>query len=105
MKNVFTISEIMEANKNAGYHFFDKQTLHFFNSLILPTIYEGRFFITSEKDKYATNNVRKYTLREFLPEKSNIRTIGNYCEFETRRDAVSALKKHIKQQTNEGTKQ
>lgn len=44
-----TISQIKQANKIAGGHFFDKETMKFFGSKIESKVLQGRFFITSEK--------------------------------------------------------
>tara|TARA_R100001129_G_scaffold9628_1_gene6629 strand:- start:194 stop:628 length:435 start_codon:yes stop_codon:yes gene_type:complete len=44
----FNVSSIRKANKEAGYFFFSKATMEFFKSRVLPTVYAGRLFITSD---------------------------------------------------------
>ena len=43
-----TVAEIREANRAAGHHFFDRATMEFFRSKVLPGVYGGRFFVTEE---------------------------------------------------------
>ncbi len=42
-----TLAQIKTANKRAGCHFFDKESMNFFNSSPEPTVYGGRSFIDS----------------------------------------------------------
>lgn len=44
----FKVSSIRKANREAGYFFFSKATMEFFKSRVLPTVYAGRLFITSD---------------------------------------------------------
>jgi hypothetical protein len=58
------INEIRAFNKAHGHHFFDRETLQFFNSLVYPNVRatprgDGWYFITSEQ--FA--GPRKFTLR------------------------------------------
>jgi hypothetical protein len=64
MKTYSTIAEIKQANADVGGHFFDTDTLRFFGSRILATVYGGFVFVTSEKDSYgAWDGQRRYTVR------------------------------------------
>lgn len=85
------IDEIKTENRRYGGHWFDKNTLTYFSSRILPTIYGGRIFISSEKDKHS-NEPRKYTLREAMPDGS-IHTIGEFGDYETLAAAKQAAKR------------
>lgn len=44
-----TMSELRKKNKESGYHFFDRETMKFWDSKLESTLYKGCFFITSEK--------------------------------------------------------
>lgn len=82
------ISEIKRANADIGRHFFDKQTMRFFNSRVLSTVYHGRFFITSEQDGYgAWERERRYTVRECID--GEIHTVSEFGEFSTAREAAA----------------
>lgn len=90
-----SINQIISEAESAGSHFFDKKTLAFFSSRILPTIYAGCYFITSERDTYRDSNPRLYTVRKYEGG-LRIETVGNFCQYETKAQAVTAIKKLIK---------
>jgi len=56
-----TITDLKEANREAGLHFFDRDTMRFFKSKVESGMYAGRYFITSEQGPHGP---RKYTIRE-----------------------------------------
>ena len=85
-----SIDEIRSANRNAGRHFFDESTLRFFYSRIHDGVYEGRYFITSEK---GPTNVRYYTVRR-ANEDATITTMGEFQNYGTHRDAQDAIEDH-----------
>ena len=63
-----TISEIREANRAAGGHFFDPDAMRFFRSRIAPGVIGGRYFISSEQfcpTMFADGpcHPRRYTIR------------------------------------------
>lgn len=43
-----TLADVRAANAAAGFRFFDRGTMKFWNSRIESTLIRGRFFITSE---------------------------------------------------------
>lgn len=49
-------------NVMGDVHFFNPNSMRFFNSRVSKEIHKGRFFITSEK---GPDNVRKYTVRQY----------------------------------------
>lgn len=57
-----SIDQVKRANKAAGLHFFDKDTISFWNSKIEPRIYAGRYFITSEQ--FEEGDPRLYSVRD-----------------------------------------
>jgi hypothetical protein len=86
-----TIDAIKQANQRGGYHFFEASTLRFFDSRILPTVYGGRYFITSEQfhgsDGYTAP--RKYTIRR-AEDSGDINTIGEFQAYNELREAKQA---------------
>ena len=72
------IDHIKTKNEQAGYFFFEKGAMRFFNSRICPTVYKGDggvFFITSEQ--FDHNSERKYTVRKVNADWT-IRTVGEF---------------------------
>lgn len=88
-----SINEIRYEAKRAGSHFFDADTMRFFGSRVLPTVYGGRYFITSEQDHYG-NEAKAYTIRIALAD-GHIDTVGNFQAYATRAQAVSAVKQLV----------
>ena len=74
------ISDIKRANREAGRFWFSPATLRFFESRILPSVYEGPggiYFITSEQGPHGP---RAYTVRRFFPGRATIGTVGPFNE-------------------------
>ena len=71
-----TINDIRDANESAGLHFFEPAAMRFFDSKVLPKVYEGPggvYFVTSEQFHDGEYHAeRKYTVREFNPENGRI---------------------------------
>ena len=58
------IGWIKEANKKAGFHFFDPQTLRFFRSRVHNAVYGGSTFVTSEQFSFnGRTEPREYRVR------------------------------------------
>jgi len=90
-----TIGQIREADSRAGRYFFSADTMRFFNSRILPTVYEGPggiYFVTSEKFRGSdgVSAPRKYTIRQFIPDLVNIRTVAGFNQMSKRQAQVAA---------------
>lgn len=85
-----SIDEIRQTNRDAGQHFFDESTIRFFNSRIHDGVYEGRYFITSEK---GPTNVRYYSVRR-ANEDGTITTMGEFQGYGNHRDAQHAIEDH-----------
>lgn len=77
--------------RQRGSHFFDEGAMRFFNSRVLPTVYGGRYFITSER--FDDSTPRRYTLRECL--NGQILDASKFQEFATRREAIAAIGKTV----------
>ena len=91
----WTIAAIREADHRAGRYFFSADTMKFFNSRVLPTVYEGPggvYFITSEKFRGSdgVSAPRKYTIRRFTPDPVNIRTVAGFNQMSKRQAQVVA---------------
>ena len=63
-----SIAEIREANKAAGQHWFEKDTLRFFDGIVPEDqpIVHGRFFVSSEQ--FDSRSPRTHTLRYSNPD-------------------------------------
>lgn len=86
----FTVSEIKQANRAAGKHFFDPATMRFFRSRILRGVIGGKYFVTSEQ--FDANSPRLYTLHEATPE-GDIRTVGDFQAYTYPYQARNAAKR------------
>ncbi len=84
-----TIDQIKAANRAAGYHFFSPDTLRFFGSRILPTVYAGHVFITSDYTGFDRSE-RAYTVRQFDPTDGSVSAVGEFLGYATRSEAVRA---------------
>lgn len=97
-RSFFTIKEVKQANKDLGHHWFSPDTIRFFNCRVLPTVYGGHYFITSEKYDY--NSPRLYTIR-FVSSDGSIDTVGDFQYYETAGQAKKAIKEASKLYTNQ----
>jgi len=80
------LSDIRAANRAAGLHFFDPESMRFFWSKIENTIHEGVggiFFVTSEQmrgDPHlgVAEQPRRWTVRQFDPESGTVETADGF---------------------------
>ena len=94
-KQYTSINQIISEAERAGSHFFSKATLRFFSSRIHSEIYGGCYFITSERDNYRDSNPRFYTIRKYEGG-LKVETVGEFCQYTSKAQAISAVKKLIK---------
>jgi hypothetical protein len=93
------ITDIKAANKQAGYHFFERSTMRFFDSKVERMVYEGYggvYFITSEQF-HGSNGYsapRKWTIRKFEAN-GDINTVKGFNEL-SREEAMSTARKLAK---------
>ncbi len=89
----YTIDDIKQANSDAGLHFFELQTIEFFNSIIEDEVYQGNggiFFVTSEQFEYqGVKHERKFSVRRFFPESGRINTVMGLSKID-RDEAITA---------------
>jgi len=85
-----SIAEIRAANKAAGDHWFEKDTLRFFDGIVPEDqeVVHGRFFVSSEQ--FNSDSPRLHTLRH-VNAAGGIDTVGHFQQFETFDDARAAL--------------
>lgn len=87
----YTMAEIKAANAAAGFNFFSRDTMRFFNSRIESTPYcgpAGVFFITSEPKGFSDVVIRGYTVREFHAESGNVTTLARFNHLDDARKAA-----------------
>ena len=61
------MADVKQANKDAGYYFFSKDTMRFFGTRIVSALYKNNTFITTDYTDFERNN-RAYSVRVFHPE-------------------------------------
>ena len=82
------LREVLDANDAAGQHFFDADTMEFFNSKLESDLIDGRFFITSERFDFDT--AKQYTIRA-AQDDGAIVTLGDFGQYQTLQDARDVL--------------
>jgi len=92
MRKFRDLDEIKAANKAAGHHWFNPSTLRFFSSRVNATLYQGRFFITSERPHH--DERRLYTVRA-AHEDGSIGTVGPFYHY-SRNEALRAARRVAK---------
>ena len=111
--STLTLTDIKNNNKKAGRHWFDKDTMRFFDSRIESKLYSDNTFITSEQQSY--QHPREYTIRIALNSGVDIESVGEFQQFETleqareyrktiqyKNDLINILKKYISNLIHEG---
>lgn len=87
MMTYTNLGAVMEANDQAGGHWFDDDTIQFFKTKFESDLIGGRYFITSERGPHFP---RAYSIR-MADEDAVIQTIGDFMEHKTLKDAMTAL--------------
>lgn len=94
-RRFYSVQDVELANSRAGQHFFDADTMRFFNSRVLGDLIDGRYFVTSER--FDENHPRLYTLREAMPN-GHIETVGEFQGYTSARAAYTAARKLAEKQ-------
>jgi hypothetical protein len=86
------MERIIEANDAAGNYFFEVGTMRFFNSVLYPRVYGGRYFITGERrdESYP----EEFTIRVAL-DNGHVNTVGDFQAFASYEDAEDAVIKGL----------
>jgi hypothetical protein len=89
---IFTnIKQVKEAAKEAGNNWFDKDEMEYWGCIVYPTVFDGRYFISSEQGDYVWGKERRFTLRRIQMPDFDIRTIGVFGAYATYEEAQEAL--------------
>lgn len=92
MNEIQTTEELRNYADRAGSFFFRPDTMRYWRSRVMDGIYGGAYFVTSEQ---MPGYERRYTVRRFTlndDETISFDTVGEFQEFSTRAQAVSAAK-------------
>ena len=87
-----TIAEVRAANRANGGHWFDKDTMRFFNSRIESKLIGGKYFISSEQSPPFNDQVwpREYSVR-VVSDDASIDTVNDFQEYKTKQQARAAI--------------
>ena len=90
------IKAIKEANQAASGTFFDRRTISFFKAKVLPTVYGGKYFITS--DVLPSSDMgpvdKRYSVREALPT-GLIKLVGERHAYPSKSTARAAIREML----------
>lgn len=92
-----TMADVRAANHSIGNHWFEPDTMRFFKSKISDTLYDGRWFWTSEQ---GPDEVRRWSIREANPD-GTISTVGEFQGYGTAAAAVRAIRNLMAEATRE----
>ena len=87
--NYSSVEDIKAAHAARGGHFFDPDSMRFFNSKVSGQVINGRHFVTSER--FDQDSPRQYTIREAKPDGS-IDTVGDFGGYKTGAQAKRAAR-------------
>lgn len=82
-----SIEDLKQANEDAGYHWFDKDSMEFFDSVVYPGLIqhpEGAYFISSER--FDSESPRLFTVR-FTHFTGETNTVGPFQGFNSKAEA------------------
>lgn len=88
-KMTMSFEEFKALNKAQGFHWFDRDTMSFFNSRIVHWNHLG-YFISSERGPMP-DSPRLFTVRRADFETGNVRTVSKFQEFKTLAEAREAM--------------
>lgn len=97
-----TIRQIRGANRQAGHHWFDPETMEFFGTSVDNVVYGGRYFVTednppswqhfAETAEFPYPILPRYTVRR-VNDDATIGTVGEFRQYYTRTSAHEAARK------------
>ena len=85
-----TIEEIKQANRYAGQHWFDADTMRFFRSRVSDKVYpvkDGAYFVSSER--FTDNSPRLHSVRRAYDD-GRVETVGEFQGYATGQQAHDA---------------
>ena len=83
------IQMIKANNILSGQHWFEPETLRFFKSRILSTVYGGKYFITRETNP---SGEMRFSIREAIDGGKRINTVGAFHSIKTLAEAKDAAR-------------
>lgn len=88
---IHTIDEVKQRNHDAGFFFFEPDTMRFFRSVISTTAFpvpNGALFVTSEQNEHSdgTREQRRYTVR-FAHDTGDVFQVGKFQQWPSRKSA------------------
>jgi hypothetical protein len=87
------ITQVKQANKAQGGHFFNPQAMRFFNSKVESGVIAGRYFVTSER--YDPDSPKRFTIREVAPSGEIVGDLGGFQRFESVEGALLYLGRYM----------
>lgn len=86
-----TMAQIRKANGASGHHWFEPQSMGFFDSRIESDVIHGRLFVSSEQHHPfdGPSDPRLYTVR-CAHDDGRVTQIGEFQQYRTRTDALVA---------------
>lgn len=96
MSGFRTIADVRRANREAGQHFFDRDTMRAFGSRVVSSLYAGRFFVTREYGEGSNYpGPVKYHVREAEPS-GRILSHERFATLEDAREAARNLAREVR---------
>lgn len=92
-----TMADVKAANKSIGNHWFDRGSMAFFNTKIVTSLIDGKYFVTSEFCDHSdgTREPTKFTVRMAEPD-GTIDTVGEFQQYEKWADAMEAVRELVR---------
>lgn len=93
----YTLEQIKRANRDAGLHWFDRDTMRWFGSRVHQTTYGpdsvGRIYFVSSEFTGFDRVERAYTVRVFEPADGTVGTHLEFLGFSSRSGAHAAARR------------
>ena len=89
MLNFRNTQQVIAFHESTGRHFFSPSNMRFFSSRVHSEVYNGCYFVTSEK--FDWKSPRLYTVRK-IESNGDITTIGEFQQYDSRSKAHTAAK-------------
>lgn len=85
----YTINEMKIRSMQMDHHFFDPDSMRFFDSRICTGADDNGLFVTSER--FDRTSPRLYTIRRFIYETGAVETVGEFQQYAT----LAEAKRHV----------
>lgn len=89
-----TMRNAINICKSKGCHFFDNATMQFWQSKVFYDSFQrNNCFVTSEPDWDGED--RRFTVRRFTKDYSDVRTVGEFRQYATYQEALKVAKEVV----------